>query len=161
MRQPLDSEYKWAVVFRKLLIELTNLPSDRVLAKAQNSGYTTPNVFCAYNLDRADPAPSFYKEAGLLRAVYNLTFSVTIYGESALSICDNLRCGLDCQKTRDILQNEGMAYKSFAVIGRLIEFINDKPYQRCDVNIDLSAVIDRDGEPKLEKADIRPIHISF
>lgn len=129
------------IAFRKLLIEFSEYYPSQVIKASQVEAPTTPDEFIAYDLTNQEMEPYSYQLDELHRVNYLLTYTVNIYGEYAADIGMRILQGFQTQAAKDILQPINVAYKSGHIIAIITENINNKGYNRADISLVLSALV--------------------
>lgn len=139
------------IAFRSVLIKFSEYTPAQVLKAAQVAAPTTPDNFLVYDLAAAKMEPYTYQVASTERVNYLLTYHITIYGDNANAVAASILQGLQTQAAKDILQPNHLAYKSANLIANTTEYINNKGYNRADINAILSAVVQRPQSGYIDK----------
>lgn len=137
----MENPKQWNITIRKLISELTGVDISLIYKQGQTFAPITPDEFISYSLSRIETAATPYKIGEDFRTAAELTYVITIYGPDASLTALTLINKLQQQTAKDILQPEQLGLKSAYIINNITEYINNKGYNRTDIELLLSAEI--------------------
>lgn len=141
-------------LIRKLLIEQTEIPADRVInglsvygetldkliAKNRYDSYNRDDLFIIFELSsrNSESNMSYTKDDDTLEYIGSYNMHVIIYGNSSSLVASKLAARMRTETVRDVLDEDSTYVENVSDPTTVNEFVNGVLWHRADVDIYLS-----------------------